>query len=198
MSTQGSERYSESEGITLEVKRQLFHLLLIALWSIPIIFFPLGFTLLLFLVVLILNLLVVLRVDPFQRVFSILILHLERKVNIRKPGIQALYANLGIFLSYVLFGKAALIGVVVLSVGDSVSTLMGKIFGTHRIFFNIAKTWEGTMFFFLATFLTLLFFLSLEEALLVAIFGALLEASDIKFDDNFTIPLFSTALSYLV
>jgi len=198
MYTQESKRYSGTEDLILEVKRQIFHLLLISLWLVPILLFPYPLTLLTFLLILGLNLAVVFKIRPFHNLFSFLIEHLERERNIERPGIQAFYANLGIFISFLLFGKMSMFGVVVLSVGDSMSTLIGRLFGKHRIFFNPSKSWEGTLAFFLGSFVALSFITDHKTALLLSSVTALLEAMDLKLDDNLLIPLFVSSLAYIV
>ena len=198
MYTQGSRRSSEAEDVVLEIKRQVFHLILISLWLIPILFFPYTLTLLTFLSVLVLNLAVVLRVEPFYRFFSLLIEHLERERNLDRPGIQALYANAGVFLAFLMFGKLSMFGVLVLSVGDSLSTFVGKLFGRNRIFFNPSKSWEGTLAFFLGSFLVLSLTADLRTALIVSSLCALLEALDTRIDDNLILPVSASSLAYLV
>jgi len=118
MSIHGSRKCSES-SLQLELRRQIFHLVLISLWGIPVLFFPFPLTLMVFSAVLAVNLFVVLRVPFFLKLFNKLIELLEREKNLRFPGIQSLYANLGIFLAYLLFGKLSITGVAVLAVGDS-------------------------------------------------------------------------------
>ena len=198
MSIPGSERYSDRGDLVLEVKRQLFHLLLILLWCIPIYYLPRHLVLGLFFLVIFMNLLVVLRFGFILRIFSPIIEQLERDRNLSRPGIQALYANLGVFISYLIFGKLSLVGVVVLAVGDSLSTLTGKLLGRHRLFLNNSKTWEGTLSFFLSVYCVLLTFLPLQSALLVALLSSLLESAEPPPDDNLLIPVFATALVYLV
>ena len=136
--------------------------------------------------------------DPFYGLFSLLIEHLERDKNLDRPGIQALYANVGVFLSFLIFGKLSLFGVLVLSVGDSLSTFVGKLLGKNKIFFNPSKSWEGTLTFFLGSFLILSLITDYRTALLVSSLSALLEALDTKVDDNLLLPVFSSALVYLV
>jgi dolichol kinase len=198
MFTQGSERCSGKDSTALEVRRQLFHLFLILLWCVPVYYFPLEFNLLLFVLVIVVNFIVVVKFGPFLRLFSPLIAYLERKENLEKPGIQALYANLGIFISYILFGKLSIAGIVVLSVGDSLSTLAGKLAGKHSLFFNREKTWEGTLAFFLTTYSVLIPFLDVREALLLSSAGSLLESVPAPLDDNLTLPITVSALLYLV
>ncbi len=198
MSTRGSERYSENEDLWLELKRQTFHLILISLWVLPIHLFPRNVTFLTFVLVLGLNLLVLFRVKPFYGAFLFLIVHLERKKNLDRPGIQALYANLGIFTSYLLFGELSTIGVLVLAVGDSLSTLVGKLLGKTPIFFNPNKSWEGTLSFFLGTFPVLCLLSDPRGALTVSVLSALTEALPLTVDDNLTLPVTATFLAYLV
>jgi len=195
---QGSGRSSEGKVIPLEIKRQLFHLVLLSLWLVPVLYFPAPVTLFIMFSVLLINLFVVRRVKPFYALFNVFIRHLEREENLDRPGIQALYANLGVTLSFLLFGKLSSVGIVVLALGDSFSTLIGKLFGKIRIFLNERKTWEGSIAFFLGTYLILLPFLGFERSLLIAIAGSLIEAVDLPADDNLTIPIATTALAYLV
>jgi len=141
---------------------------------------------------------VVFKVSPFYNLFSFLVDLLEREKNLRFPGIQSLYANLGIMIAYLLFGKLAVVGIVTLAVGDSLSTLAGKIWGKHPLFYNREKTWEGCVAFFLSTFGVLIFLADLRSALLVASVSALLESARLPVDDNFLIPVSATALVYLL
>jgi len=197
MFTHASRRCSGSD-LSLEVKRQIFHLVLISLWAVPIYYFPFWVNLLIFSVVLVVNLLVVLKVHPFHTLFGFLIEQLERERNREHPGIQSLYANLGILTAYLLFGKLALVGVFTLAVGDSVSTLAGKLTGRHPLFYNRRKTWEGCGAFFLSTFAVLSPFLGVSAALLIASLSALLESVDHGIDDNLLIPVTATAVAYLL
>lgn len=186
------------EDISFEIKRQSFHISLILVWLAPVLLFPPALTFLTFITVIAINLAVVLRIGPIYRVFSFLVKHLEREKNLEKPGIQALYANLGVFLSFLLFGELSVVGIIVLSIGDALSTLVGKSFGRHRVFFNTSKSWEGTVAFFLGSFAVLDLITDHRTALLTASLTAILEALDLRLDDNLLIPLFATSLVYLV
>lgn len=198
MFTPESERYSDRDELSLEIKRQVFHLFLILLWCVPINYFPYQLTLLIFSTVIAVNLLVVYRYEPLAGLFHRFIVELEREKNLSRPGIQALYANLGIFLSYILFGKLSLLGVVILAVGDSFSTLIGKVFGRHELFFNPEKTWEGTLSFFLSVYIVLLLWVGFEKALLFSCIASIVEAMRLKVDDNFLVPVIVTSLAYLM
>ena len=197
MFTPASRRCSE-DSLRLEIRRQIFHLTLISLWVVPVYLFPFRVNLLIFGIVILVNLLVVLRVSPFYDLFSFLIDLLERKKNLRFPGIQSLYANLGIMTAYLLFEKLAVVGIVTLAVGDSLSTLAGKAVGRHPLFYNGEKTWEGCVAFFLSSFAVLSFLTDIRSALLVASLSALLESVRFPLDDNFLIPVSATALVYLL
>ncbi len=194
----GSKRYSDRDDLALEIRRQFFHLVLILLWCLPVYFLPYWANIFLMLSVLLLNYLVVKKHKQLLELFSPLIDSLERNRNLPRPGIQALWANLGIFLSYLFFGKLSLVGIVVLAVGDSLSTLVGKAVGRTPAPLSKDKTLEGTLAFFISSYLLLIPFLPFREALLISSLGALLESADSRIDDNFTIPVLTTALLYLV
>ncbi len=172
----------------LETRRKVFHLFALLLWLIPLGFFPRGLSLFVFLIVIVMNLAIVLRLwenrlDFYYR----LIYSLEREKNFSKPGIQALWANLGIFSVFLLFGKEpAMVSVVVLAVGDAFASMVGMRYGRTRMG---SKSLEGSIAFFLSTFLLLLPFLGLWKAFLICIFSAIVEALPINVDDNFSVPL---------
>lgn len=137
---------------------------------------------------LLLNLLTVLKVGRKKLYFYYrLVYSLEREKNHSKPGIQAFWANLGVFLSFLLFGKeSATVAVVVLAVGDAFASIVGMKYGKRKMGNRSA---EGTLAFFLSTFLVLSLFIDLWKALIVSLSSALVEALPIRLDDNFTVPL---------
>ncbi|MFN3598754.1 MAG: diacylglycerol/polyprenol kinase family protein [Aquificaceae bacterium] len=174
--------------LDLELRRKVFHLFALSLWLVPIALLPTPITFLTFLVVLFINLLTVFGVGRERfSLYYFIIYKLEREKNYSKPAIQALWANLGIFLSFLAFGKgSALVGVLVLAVGDAFAGLVGIRYGRTRIG---NKSLEGSLAFFLSTFLVLLPFVGMMKALWISLFCALVEALPLKLDDNFTIPL---------
>jgi dolichol kinase len=199
MFTQGSGKFSGNEEALLEIKRQFFHLIALSLWIIPVLFFPFLINMFLFGAVIVVNFLVVRKVDPFYRVFLFFIKHLERERNLHSPSLQALFANLGVFVSYLLFGELAVGSIIILAVGDSSSTLVGKLFGKKRLFYSERKTAEGTVAFFLSVYLILfLVFGDLYGGLLASSVCALLESFDLPPDDNLLIPLVGGCILYLV
>ncbi|NPA42316.1 MAG: phosphatidate cytidylyltransferase [Aquificae bacterium] len=198
MFTRGLRRCSVREDKDLEVRRQLFHLIAISLWLVPIVYFPRWLTLFIFLLVILLNALLVLKVEPVHRFFNPLVESLEREKNVDKPSVQALYANLGVFLSFLVFDALSVVGVVVLAVGDSFSTIVGKLRGRNKLPWNENKSFEGTLAFFLSSYCALLFILPYGEAILIANLCALLESVDTQIDDNLLIPITASAVAYLV
>ncbi len=155
---------------------------------VPLGFFPAWLSFLLFLGVLGVNLLTVMKAwkDRF-RLYYQLVYRLEREKNLSKPGIQALWANLGIFLVFILFGREpAIVSVVVLAVGDAFASIVGIRYGRRRIG---ERSLEGTLAFFLSSFLVLLPFVEMWKALVVSFLSAVVEALPVGIDDNFTVPL---------
>ncbi|RME13215.1 MAG: phosphatidate cytidylyltransferase, partial [Aquificota bacterium] len=151
----------------LETRRKVFHLFALLLWLVPLGFFPAWLSFLLFLGVLGVNLLTVMKAwkDRF-RLYYQLVYRLEREKNLSKPGIQALWANLGIFLVFILFGREpAIVSVVVLAVGDAFASIVGIRYGRRRIG---ERSLEGTLAFFLSSFLVLLPFVEMWKALVVS------------------------------
>jgi len=172
----------------LETRRKVFHLFALLLWLLPLNYLPSIITLLVFALVIGLNLLTVLGVGKERLAFYYrLVYKLEREKNYSRPGIQALWANLGIFMVFMLFGKEpAIVSVVVLAVGDAFASMVGMRYGRTRMG---SKSLEGNIAFFLSTFLVLLPFLGLWKAFLICIFSAVVEALPISVDDNFSVPL---------
>jgi len=169
----------------------------VSLWIVPISFFPQKLLLLTFILVLFLNLLVVKKVgaEKLKAIYK-LITYFERERNLQKPGIQALWANLGIFLSYLVFGKeSTIVGVLLLAFGDAFAGLVGTLFGKKRVW---GKSLEGSFAFFFSSFLVLLPIIGLRDALIIALVGTLVELLPLKLDDNLTLPLVGAFLHYLL
>ncbi|MEN3028285.1 MAG: phosphatidate cytidylyltransferase [Aquificaceae bacterium] len=172
----------------LETKRKMFHLFALLLWLLPLYLLPFWLVFFLFTLVLLLNLLTLLRVGNHRLgLYYRLVYGLERERNYSRPGIQALWANLGLFMSFIVFGREpAMVAVVVLAVGDAFASVVGIRYGRRRIG---NRSLEGTFAFFLSTFLVLLPFLGFWKAFLVCFFSALVELIPLRLDDNFTVPL---------
>ena len=98
---------------------------------------------------------------------------------------------IGCTLAIALFdAPAAVAGILVLAVGDNAASIVGRLWGRHRIG---DKSVEGTAAFLVVGWLVGLPFGSPVAALGAAVFGALAELFIPKLDDNFTIPPLAAA-----
>lgn len=106
-------------------------------------------------------------------------------------------------LSYLLLPfPVATLTILILTVCDSFSTLVGRLFGQIRFSSRNHKTWEGTVGGFLAALfsgLVLAVALGIPAGwvLLAAFVGSTVEASTIEIDDNLLIPI-AVASSLLI
>ncbi len=123
----------------------------------------------------------------------------ERENESHLPGKAGLAFTLGILITTIIFlpvnRMAALGGIITLTLGDALSTIIGMKFGKTKIVHG--KTLEGTIAGTLAATLGLAVLFPLPIALAAAITGMLAEYLPIN--DNYTIPLASaTALALLI
>jgi dolichol kinase len=108
-----------------------------------------------------------------------------------RPGRGAIRFFLGSFLALLLYPERIEIvsaAILVLALGDSVSTLVGRPLGRHPLPYNPEKSWEGSVGGFLASLLGALFLVPSPLALLGAFAGMLVESLPLPIDDNVTIP----------
>ncbi len=119
----------------------------------------------------------------------------------------AFYFFFGCLMSYLLFGKYALVfGIMGWAAGDVAATLIGKQFGRHKIQWNKNKSWEGFAAFAIVTAIAVFIFLSIAESyiridvwkimLLTALAGALVETAPV-IEDNVTIPFVISFVMWL-
>ncbi len=173
--------------MSFELRRKLFHIFSILLWLLPFFFLSKPLLLSLCLLVILLNLSLVFRLGesrlkPIYR----LIYFFEREKNLKRPSIQALWLNLGVFLSFLLFPReCSAVGVVITAVGDGFAGIVGYYFGRTKVG---NKSLEGTLAFFVSSGLVLLPFLG-PKAFGIAFLGALVELFSKKIDDNLILPL---------
>ena len=78
-------------------------------------------------------------------------------------------------------------GIFVLGISDAASTIIGSMYGKHKLFYNKKKSWEGSIAFFIAA-LPAWFFVG-ELVIPVALLAAVVESLPLKIDDNVMIPL---------
>ncbi len=106
--------------------------------------------------------------------------------DVRIPGFGAIcFVISTIFCLAVFPVQYALAGVVTLAVLDSVSTMAGTAFGSHRIVNG--KTWEGSLAGLMGAAVVLLLLLSPFHAVLVAVVAAVAELIS-PVEDNLVIP----------
>jgi len=112
----------------------------------------------------------------------------ERKEEKPVMGLITFYT--GMLLAIVLFPlQIAMLCIILLSVGDALSALVGKMIGKHKLPINNKKSWEGSLTFFASTItILILAAISPERALLIAIILSFVEGLP-RLDDNLTIPL---------
>lgn len=132
--------------------------------------------------------------------------HLSRDYDRRKfPAKGLIFFFAGCVLVLKLFqNDIALASIVVLTFGDSISTLTG-LFGRAKYNakpFSKFKTIYGTLLGIIVSFLIALIFIDIFYAFIAAVFGMIAEAVSIKLgeqeaDDNFIIPLVAGTAVFL-
>ena len=108
---------------------------------------------------------------------------------------------LGLLIVLIAFNSTEIfqVAALVLAFGDAASTMAGKAFGKHKIFFNHKKSLEGTSVGFLAAFLALRFLgIGSTTAAVLAAAGMLVEALPTRINDNLTIPVVVGILASLL
>ncbi len=139
--------------------------------------------------------------------------HFERRENMKdSPGGGSFFYVLGVFLSLVLFPTdVAYVAIVVLALGDSISTFIGKNYGKTKAPWSSVKLLEGTIagiilsfagflgLYYLFPVLSIPFSVTLLEGLAACAVAMVVEALEIsiekrKIDDNVVIPLVAGAV----
>jgi len=116
-----------------------------------------------------------------------------RIMDFERPGEAMLRGPLlfftGSLIVYEFFPLyTAIAAILVLAISDSASTLVGRIWGTHRLPMNKQKTWEGSTTFFVGALAVLVFFTSPARAVSIALAAAIVEMAP-RMDDNITVPI---------
>lgn len=134
--------------------------------------------------------------ERLEGLFYNFINSLEREEYLKKRpylGAFTFYFMAGITL--LLFPKPiAFLSIAVLSVGDSVSTLIGVHYGKHSLFLDRNKTWEGFIGGVLGSLLVCWFIawilpIPIEWIILAPIIGMFVEGISRDVNDNILIPL---------
>ncbi len=139
--------------------------------------------------------------------FTFFLNHFERDEHKKTfPGRGMIYFFVGILLVMRLFEKdIALAAMIILTLGDSVSHLVGERFGRIKNVFNghSKKLFEGTLAGIIAGFIGAVIFVPVPEAFLgsaAAMFAEVIEIDLNKksLDDNLIIPLVAGTVMLLV
>lgn len=118
----------------------------------------------------------------------------ERK-DVQNPFTGAMFFYIGCTLTFIFFPFAiASAACAMLAVGDSLSTLIGKKFGKHRIG---RKTFEGSAACFFGSLLAGIFFVSPFLSFAGALASSATELFP-KINDNLTIPIVSGLVMFSV
>ncbi|MCK5333792.1 MAG: phosphatase PAP2 family protein [Candidatus Aenigmarchaeota archaeon] len=102
---------------------------------------------------------------------------------------------IGALLASLFFSKeVAFVSVLMLAVGDSASTLIGRPLGSRKHLHNPCKTIEGTIAGSFAAYIAAAFFVPLNMAVIGALAFGIVESFDFRgrhiyFDDNIIVPL---------
>lgn len=117
---------------------------------------------------------------------------------VRFPGYATAWYVSGLLIAATILHNEAEISAVIcaLAFGDGISAIFGER-GRIKLFYNKEKTLEGIITFFIATFISSFYFVGLV-AIPFALATAVFESLPLGIDDNFGIPLFGTALFYLI
>ncbi len=137
-------------------------------------------------------------------IISILFLPIKRKFNIsfldrfiRKEEKDKLFLKgtvfflLGLIFVLLLTNSVEIfrVSALVLILGDSFSTIIGKTVGNKHLPYNKRKTFEGTFAFFIFAFIGASTQIPYFYALIISLFAAFVESLPIKIDDNLSIPV---------
>jgi phytol kinase len=102
--------------------------------------------------------------------------------------------GVGIWLTIAVFSpEAAACGVLILAIGDSVASLVGRAFGYTLLPHNPRKTLIGSFSLFGVGVIVAIFYVSLPWALLVGVVASVLESLPVGAADNFLLPMGTAA-----
>jgi len=138
------------------------------------------------------------KLEKLEDSFHMLINSVERE-SAKTNYMGAILFFMAIGISLIVFPfKVAVLSIIVLSVGDSFSTLFGVHWGKHKTRINPDKSWEGTMAGLVASFVACLFYLiyvnpsllaaNILMAIVAASVGMFMEVMPFKINDNLLMP----------
>jgi len=189
--------------IDLEIKRQIFHIYL-------------GLMLMLLIHRNILNSFYILLIILFGAIISLISTKIDIPViswfldnferpEYRKkfPGKGTIFFFIGVYIVTRLFQKdIALAAIMILTLGDSISHLVGKYFGKTKTKLSGKKLLEGTIAGIIMGFIGAILFVPYLEAFLASLIAMLFEAVEIKYlriiDDNIIVPVVAALVIFLM
>lgn len=116
------------------------------------------------------------------------------------PGEGSLYYALGVLFAMGLLRdnpRAAVAVILILSIGDSLATIVGVTYGRHHLPWNRRKTFEGSAAFLVGAMFSLAVMPSVVIALIAAS-AAIMESLPLKADDNITVPVVASLLFFFL
>lgn len=188
-------------SIEREIHRKIIHILL---GSTGIVFYYYNlinaFIVLLLLLIAFFSLLILNNVNV--KFLSSFVNYLSREHKFK--GIGVLTFGLGVFLAMFLFRKdIALASISILTFGDSMSNLYGRLIGKTPLIWNSLKNAEGTIFAILFSSLIASLFVNPIYALISSTFSLILEGFHLSInktsvDDNILIPVIAGTILLLL
>ncbi len=180
----------DSKSYDIEIRRKLVHISG-AFLSIAFILIYDKLIITLSLIIIIIILLVISGMYKKYGAFKFIELF-ERKSDLETfPTKGAMFFFLGILIVAIISNVETLvISTLILSISDGLSTIIGKFFGRMPLPYNKRKTLEGSLTFFITSFL--IFYIFLKDIIISFIFSSivtLLESLNLKINDNFIIPI---------
>jgi HAD superfamily phosphoserine phosphatase-like hydrolase len=123
-------------------------------------------------------------------IFSTVTWRAMRSTEARGVALGPVLFGVGIWLTLFLFPHAAATaGILVLAVGDTAASLMGRAFGRTLLPHNPGKTVLGSLSLFAVGVIIAIFYVPLPWALLVGVTGTIVESLPIGAYDNLFLPL---------
>ena len=189
-----------------ELHRKLFHLIM-GVVTVALIYYEILSAFAIFLIIIVGILLSFLTKRVRLPIISLFVDHFERDTQKSSfPGRGAIFFFVGALLALKLFDKnIALASIMVLTLGDSISHMVGAQYGKMRNIFNgdSNKLLEGTLAGTIVGFLGALIFVPVPEAFLGCLAAMIAEVMKIDFndktiDDNMIIPLVAGTVMLLV
>jgi len=190
-----------------ETRRKVVHGLLGIPVSLFVFFAPRPFAIYfsVALIVFLIALSAIIKSGRYVPLLSGILAIFERKKDMAEfPLKGTIYFLIGSFITMMLFEKTiASAAIIILALGDCLSTLVGKPFGITKHPHNGKKSVEGSVAGFIAAFTGALFLVSPKVALVGAFAGMFIESLDIRIfgidvDDNFSMPIIAGAVMTLL